>query len=308
MHRGRRNFLSGLTGFLAAAGCDIRDEQGGWQLGERRTSGSGVPGRSAPAGSLWVEIPVGVERGRLALGAVESLSIGPHGRVRGFDSRQLASSIASLGSLDLGEYAEVDSAYALGSDCHLRRGSRIHGFLKSSFPVTIEDEAHVALGIAATRAETSRFSWTLDADGLPGRTYSTTEATLQTGRYTNIVLRNPQVEIRPGLYVFDSLVVPARTKALLRGDLGRVSIWTRQDLVIEGSVVDHSALWNVNSIIQHTGETPLVITGRVDTVLVAPHCAVTLAASTTHEGSFYARSIRLLSRVNVKHRWLRELP
>lgn len=310
------------------AGCR---EQGDWGKTERRRFMTD-PSQAAnvDAGRFHFVLPVGVERQRFALAALESLHIGSNVNIKpidptfyGFGSARRSvpaqgGFVASMGELTIESGSTVHAIYAFGKPPQVASGVHVPGFVKGP---NVDGAQAFRPGLGAFRTTGSPVEQILfTAPEYPSVTIKgpvvsrASEAgakPVAPGRYESLVVEaRSRMRLSTGSYVLESLDVQRDGVLELDNADGPVEVWVTRHLNLGGELED--AVLEPTVLIAYAGVAPVKVANAFRATLVAPHATVTVArAASPHAGSFFARRLVVENGTQLLHigfmRW-RPLP
>lgn len=294
----------GLAVLAAAYGCSsVAEGEDGWGLGESRESLSadqaGTVG--APAGgpqgaqvfSVSVVTPTGVERSRLAVSAIESLTVGDRASIRLNESTH--ATVSSMGTVDVGEAASVGSVYGFGSSVRLADGAKVEGFVKASANVTQGKGVTIEHGVLAKpQNDADAYTWLVEYPASPqegGVAKESATLDLDPGRYTSLTIEpHGSTVLHAGHYYLDDLTVSENGIVELDNH-SPIYIWVRGNLSLSGTFMSYNQEFS-NILIGYLGTKSPAIQAPVQAMIVAPWASLHLPATEEpHSGAFFAKSV-----------------
>lgn len=309
--------IVGLACLSLLGGCDRRDADQPWNLGETRTvavDGVVSSACSSAPGTLSIVLPLGVELDRVALGACASLTIGDRAIVRSAKTSAgrpplFLAITSAAGAAHIGSHTRVPSVYALGrGPLRIDEEAAVAGFVKASSGVERVGSTAVDLdAIVNAPRDCERRTWTTEDRTTPHRagqdvdTAGASAAPFEPGQYGNIrVGAGSALVLRSGQYVIDALRVEAHGALHINNTLGPVFVWVRSALVLRGPILTYFAGHNV--AFGYAGTAPPELAVAFQGTLIAPNALVRLPATREpHVGSFFARDIEVDPDAVVEH-------
>ncbi|MFZ5892352.1 MAG: hypothetical protein ACOY0T_14935 [Myxococcota bacterium] len=259
-------------------------------------------------------LPVGVERQRVALGALSSLRIGSGVRIRPFDAmlyiRSQSSTdplqgsfVVSAGELVVGRGSLVGSVYALGAPNSIDESVTIFGALRST--QRIENRARALLGSLPLRsAAMEQFVFEPPApDTVSAVEHRADErgASVPPGAYVSLRVESGTVRrLRTGAYVVRELNIARNGILDLDNSLGPVEIWVTERCNLDGELRERALTPTV--FVACAGPGALKLDQPFHGTLLAPRATLTLAQSESpHVGAFFANRIVVEDRAEILH-------
>jgi len=298
---------SGAAGSSGAGGVAGASGSAGAASGSAGTSGSGGSSGAGNAVEFFFQLPNGVTREALALDAYGgSLTLEDYSKIitssSGFSS---ASAVASTTTTSIGAHAELQSLWSQ-PNVLLKSNSRLHGSLTTQGTLTKQTGAIVD---GTTAENTSldplqRPSWlvTFPSGTLPTQTITTTR-TFAPGSYGGTTIKpSGKLILSAGKYTFKALSLEGGGTLEVDNRNGPVFIYVETTLGWNGTATFRDTAKD-NVLFGVAGTSSVTLVSSLRGVLVAPYADVTLGACTpSHQGAFFAKSIKLAHGGVVKHR------
>jgi len=310
-----RGGCAAIVAAVSMLGCVAAGSDGSWSDAERRRFVRGSHGplseRVSPA-ELTVFVPLGVDRGKLAIAARDRLVFGPGARLL-FDNGWEQSAVASMGQAWIGQGAQLGALYGEGTLTTVEDGAHLRGYLEGCGTFQI-GAARIDVGVLhRPRCELDEFQWRVafpdhDAGNRTSRALDPAPLDLAPGGYDRITVEPFSVlRVHSGRYYFNSLDVEQDGALELDNTLGPIEVWVRDRLQLSNGTIDYSLQPSI--FFGYAGESPPAFSAELRGTFVAPAATLELPATERpHSGAFFARSITLAANARVEHRPLSKTP
>jgi len=193
---------------------------------------------TAPTESISVSMPTpaNLSPNQLLLLAKDRLTIGAGVRLPIQETRMVA---ASLGSLSVGQGAEVDSLLASGR-VDVGANAKVRGFIAGTSDIHTDGLAQIFGQSGGAAAPTTVATWTtsfepstLDVIVNPGE-----RRVLSAGRYRNVTVTGGTLALSPGTYRLDTVRVGAAGVVEIDTNRGGTTAFVRSELRVDGRLLD----------------------------------------------------------------------
>lgn len=266
------------------------------------------PGPGTPE-EFAVTIPSGTVVGNVFLSGTEKLTIDD--RVTLGENGKLP--VAYAGGIAQSRFASEVQAHvnvhAKANNLYLASQSHTFGSIRTGGTVTQQDgSVQVDGGVVPSAVAASPLTWTVKwpggGEGDIALPVDAPNKNLAPGRYAKVaVAPRAALTFRSGDYYLDELRVEPQATIYINAHAGPVRIYTRTTLHLNVGVT-FTAGQKGDLFLGHLGTSPAYFEEAIVATVVAPQAAIELrrpASGKPHEGSFFGKSIHVLSDSTVLH-------
>lgn len=199
---------------------------------------------------------------------------------------------------------------AKSNNLYLASQSRTYGSIRTGGTVTQQDatvqvDGGVATGVALSApSATWTVKWPDGGEGDIAHPVDAPNRVLAHGRYAKVTVGSrASMTFTSGEYYLDELRVEPQAKIYIDASTGPVRIYTRNTLHLNVGVI-YTAGDKGDLFLGHLGTSPAYFEEAIVATVVAPQAAIELrrpASGKPHEGTFFGKSVHVLSDAKVLH-------